>query len=188
MSANTRGVAGVGIGDMAQAIGAAMTARILEQRKSLPKASNGATISPTCPRARSVQSEMQGGRSRHCEGVMVALLANQDDGVPAEDVVAPLLFAIEAIYARAAAPRVTRPIPALNAHETRVDFRLDLAQLRLAESPECVEALREVERAAAQYAPVLEELSATVRHRLAVITATPRPVYGARRGELVLHS
>lgn len=184
MGANTRDVAGVGIGDTAQAIGAAMTRRILEQRRELPKALNGATISPACARARSVQSEMQGGRSRHCEGVMVTLFANQDDGVPVEVVVGPLLFAIEAIYARAAQPRVTRPFSVLNAQETKLDARLDLAQLRLAESPECVEALREVERAAAHYTPVLNELATTVRHRLAVITAAPRPVYGARRGHM----
>lgn len=184
MKANTRGHAGVGIGDAAQAIGAAMTSRILEQRDQLPKTNNGAPIPCPDARSRGVRSEMQGGRSRHCEGMMVALFANQDDGVPADVVVAPLLFAIEAIYARAAAPRTTRPLAVLNAHETRLDARLDIAQLRLAESPECVEALREVERAAAHYTPVLHELVTTVRHRLALITTAPRPVYGARRGRI----
>lgn len=168
------------------------------QRRSLPLSANNTPIPPSDPQAAEILKQIGQGRSKEFERLLTVMLCNLHDGVPFSLVTAPLRRMlthlevesklIEASRKRERGPVAVKPLAGLMRRETREQSRLDLAQLKLAESPESVEALREVVDAANQYRPELDALTSTCEEKLALSlhVAAPRKVYGARRGQIAV--
>lgn len=152
----------------------------------LQKAANGDPIAPSDPAAANISREMKDGRSQEWKRLLTKKLCDQRDGVPTEALVADLEFAIAVLRARAPKFRVDRPLGSLTARETKAQARLDLAQFRLAESPDDASTIQEALNAAQHYADTFGEYCESLRTRLSVTRgpATHRPV--GRRG-LSLH-
>lgn len=189
----TQEQAGVGLGQHGEHLSAAELAETLNgmtlgmRAMWLQKAANGDPIAPSDPAAANISREMKDGRSQEWKRLMTKKLCDQRDGVPTEALVADLEFAIAVLRARAPKFRVDRPLGALNARETKAQARLDLAQFRLAESPDDESVIQEALNAAQHYADTFGEYCAALRSRLSVTrSTTPARVFGARRG-LSLH-
>lgn len=188
----TQEQAGVGLGSQDTRLSAAELAEKLNgmtlgvRAMWLQKAANGEPVAPSDPAAANISREMKDGRSQEWKRLMTKKLCDQRDGVPTEALVADLEFAIAILRARAPKFRVDRPLGSLNARETKAQARLDLAQFRLAESPDDESVIQEALNAAQHYADTFGEYCATLRTRLSVVRGPARPFVGARRG-LSLH-
>lgn len=174
----TNGAVGVGL----DAIVTTLVTRTLEARDGLPRVGRGHKA-PSSEAAAQVLKEMGQGRSREWARLMTVARCNMHDGVDVEVVVAPFLLAVAALR-QDAKPRTDRPLAVVQRLETKAQAALDLAQLRLAESPESIAAHEAVLAEHAHYATHFNELGESVRDRLVVLTGQPRPTYGARRGHL----
>jgi hypothetical protein len=184
MRGSTQGQAGVG----STAVVDAMVRVQLEMREQagLPKAANGHTIAPSDPGVAQILKDMGQGGSKEYARLYRVALCNLKDGVPLDQVEKPILLLLAAIRAEAST-RTDRPISPLMRDETRCQAKLDLAQLKLAESPESIEAHEAVLAEHAQYARPFNELGETVRQRLVVLRSAPRETFGTRRGNMQLH-
>lgn len=156
----------------------------------LPKSENNVEAIPhSDPAALNIAREMGQGRSQEWKRLMTKKLCDQKDGVPTDALITDLEYAIAVLRSSAPALRVDRPLPALNAAETKAQARLDLAQFRLAEQPNDPTAIRDALSARDHYATVFGEFTASLRHRLAVHRGPmpPRRFVGRRRS-LALHA
>ena len=163
----------------------ALTKQLLDGRELLPKAANNRAPLPRDPSVAHTRHGMRYGKCLPFHHLLAVVRADLEDGVPFSTVIAPfrqLQHAIEVMAVDACHERAERPIPAVCRQETKAQARLDLAQLRVVESPESQEALADVLAEAAGYQTVLEELTTTVSRRLAVVRT--HRVYGSRRPAL----
>ena len=159
----------------------ALTQLLLQGRDALPHAQNGRPIPPSDPRAANIRKEMQQGRSREFHRLRTVMACDLRDGVPFALVVAPLRQLIADMEVEAVAGMLHRPVPALLRRETKAQAVCDLAELKVAASPTCEQALREAIREASQHEAAIVDLRSGLERELAVVRTKGRPVYGARR-------
>jgi hypothetical protein len=163
---STQDAAGVGTDAVVQGIVDTM----LSARESLPHSSNGRPIAPSSAKAAQIRKDMRQGVSREWARLLEVSRCDAEDGVAPDQVEAPYWLAIAAIR-HAARIRSERPVLAISRNETRTEAPLNLAQLRLAESPACAEALQAVIDAAERHLPNVVELRDGCRAELTVIRA-----------------
>lgn len=161
---------------------------MLNSRDALPKERNGRPRAPSNPRAAQIRKDI--GQERANPFGMLVTVGECDlrDGVAFSEVVGPLRRLIahyEAVAVEAHMHRHERPLITLMCTELKAQTRLDLAQLRAAESPESVEALAEVIREADAHKRAIDEMQAAALRKLASVRAHPHAGVGARRMALV---
>lgn len=164
-----------------------ITTQLLDGRQLLPSAANGRPPLPADPHVAHTMHAMRNARSTPVYALLSVAKANLEDGVPYSEVIAAFRAMERAVEVLAlsheARKRVIadRPIPTIMHRETKAQARLDLAQLKLAESPESAEALADVLAEARRYEETFTELTTACETRLAVVRCSPSPVYGQRR-------
>lgn len=151
----------------------AITAAILKQRDCLPHTLNGRPMSPSTVAAANIRREMQQGRSAEVKRLLTVLACDLEDGVPLATVLSTLdqMAAYLRLVAGDQAPE-PRDLTVLVRNETRAQGRLDLAQLRLLETPTSEAALSEVIEAKNDYHTKLDALMQNVQERWAFLRGT----------------
>jgi hypothetical protein len=192
MGANTRGVAGVGTGDMAQEVGAMLSALVVGRRRvaNVGAALNGAPNPCSEPRAANVRrgAQREGG-SPNYEGPVSLDFCDMKDGVSVEEVNAWHVCAMAenvAFAARLKGERQPRPVILLSKRETIKEGPLNVEQSTL--DPDDPESVERTLQAIYGYVPALREFTEGLEAHLAIIRCAPRPVYGARRRHMQLHT
>lgn len=149
---------------------------LLDGRKnSLPNGPNGHPKAPP-PKVASTRKMIRQGLCCPFRHLLEVNDADIDDNVPLSEVNAPYYRIIARNEARAAERHLARgvPVPVLMPRAQKEMGDLSLAMLRLANSPESVEAAEAVIREAADVSPVVDDLARTVG--LHVVRASTRPV------------
>lgn len=134
---------------------------LLDGRKSLPRSENRRDPIPPPPKVAQVRKLIVQGLCCPWRHLAAVSTADVDDGVPLSEVLAPYHRMIAYLEARAADRHLTqrdKPIPVLLLKTQKEMGELSLASLRLAHSPESVEAIEAVLREAADLPPVVEAL------------------------------
>jgi hypothetical protein len=192
---STQEIAGVGTGsprERAEIISGELVKLTVKSRHMLPKAANGQHIAPSDPAAANILRDMNSGDSREWFRLYTVGACNIADGVPVNVVTAAARQYIAEMEALAAARERSgtflRPLGPVFSIETKAQSRLDLAQLKLAESPDSVEALEMVLAEADRYVAPFETMRTACRRMLAVTRGTTRDVVGRRRGALSLRA
>jgi hypothetical protein len=140
-----------------ETVGRTLTDTLLLGRAALPLAANNKPTKLSKPYAQKVAEEMSQGRSQEFKRIFAVCQCMLADRVPLPLVTAALrqmLTMLEVESAALAAERVSstpRVLPILLRQETRAQGHLDLAQLRVLETPECPNALGDALHAGAKY-------------------------------------
>lgn len=160
-----------------------LTEQLLSGRDILTRAANGHTKAVSDPYAAQVRRDMRQGRSAEFKRLRAVAICDLKDGVPFPLVVAPFRQFITDLEMEAVTlhrEKTERPLPALVRTETKAQSALDLAQLRVVESPTSTQALEDALREAGMYRSALDAFTAGCERTLSVIRCGARRVYGAR--------
>jgi hypothetical protein len=151
-----------------------ITSLLLQGRSVLPKAINNRPIRPSSDYVVNVRADMAKGRSQEIKRLLAVGLCDVRDGVPFDLVAAPyrqILAHLEVASAAECARQPERSMAVLLRRETRAQGRLDIAQLRVVETPTCHNALTTVLREADGYCATLDDFTTACMHRLAAVRA-----------------
>lgn len=147
---------------------------LLDGRKALPNGPNGHPKAPP-PRVAATRKNIRQGLSCPFRHLVEIMDADIDDNVPLSEVNASLYRLIARNEARALDRHLVRerPVPVLLLKAQKEMGELSLASLRLANSPESVEAIEAVLREADDLPPVLEALERSCH--LEIVRTSTRP-------------
>lgn len=140
-----------------EAVGQTLTETLLKARESLPLAENNKHVTLSDPYAAKVCKEMASGRSQEFKRIWAVCQGMLADGVSLPLVTAALrqmltMLEVESVTLNAMRRETTpRVLPILLRRETRRQGDLDIAQLRVLETPNCPNTLAAALFAGEQY-------------------------------------
>lgn len=148
----------------------------LNERVGLPKAMNGSPIPCSDPRAISLRKKIQQGTCAPVRHMLLISKCDLRDGVALERVIAPYQRIIEFLHL-CANPVRPRDLALLHTDETKAEGELNVAQLKVRETPDDPSALRAVIAASIKYESAHAALRRHYETRLLIaVGSTQRPM------------